>query len=243
MLLHLGKVPVVVASSAATAVQIMKNQDLIFSSRPKLKIPDKLLYGSKDIAFSAYGEYWRQVRSICVMHLLSYKRVQCFRRVREEETSLMVDNISRREGCVVNLSDVLMALTNDVICRVALGRKYGGDGAGEKFKKYLRKFVELLGTSPVEEYIPWLSWLNCVHGLDAKADTTASFFDDFLGRVLEDHRDETKREKRHLDDSDFVDILLQFQRENTASTPVEDDTIKAIILVRPLLHSHSSSYE
>ncbi|KAH6812526.1 cytochrome P450 [Perilla frutescens var. frutescens] len=229
MLLHFGNIPVLVASSAAAAREIMKNQDLIFSNRPRISIPDRLFYGSRDVAFSQYGEYWRQVRSICVLQLLSYKRVQSFRRVREEETSLMVEKIERlgRSSTVVNLSDELMAVTNGVICRVALGRKYGG--GGRRFKELLQESMEILGASPVRDYVPWLSWIDRVIGLDAKVERTAKQFHEFLEDVVREHRN-----RENLDDDaemDFVDILLQFQRENIhTNSPVDDEAIKAIIL-------------
>ncbi|KAL2243912.1 UNVERIFIED_CONTAM: cytochrome [Sesamum indicum] len=239
MLLHLGQVPVLVVSSADAACEIMKNQDLIFSNRPKLSIPDRLTYGSRDVAFVPYGEYWRQARRICVLQLLSNKRVQSFRRVREEETSAMIDRIRQlgSSSSVVNLSDVLVTTTNDVFCRVALGRKYSNDdGQGRKFKKFLGEFVELLGTSSIGEYIPWLAWTSQVDGLDSKVEKVAKLFDEFLEGVLQEHRDRKKGENI-CDEGfsgdgglDFVDILLQFQKENKGSSPVEVDTIKAIIL-------------
>ncbi|KAH6809410.1 hypothetical protein C2S51_027193 [Perilla frutescens var. frutescens] len=231
MLLHFGNVAVVVATSAAAAREIMKNQDLIFSNRPKISIPDRLLYGSRDVAFSQYGDYWRQMRSICVLQLLSSKRVQSFRRIREEETSLMVEKIELlgRSSTVVNLSDELMGMTNDVICRVALGRKYSGEGGEEnKFNKLLKESVELLGASPVGEFVPWLSWIDRVVGLDAKVDRFAKLFDEFLEDVVREHRN---REKLGDDaELDFVDILLQFQRENKNNSPVEDEAIKALVM-------------
>ncbi|KAL5054258.1 hypothetical protein RYX36_034940 [Vicia faba] len=82
-------VPVVVVSSADAASKIMKTHDLVFCDRPQRKTFDIMLYGSKDVASCAYGEYWRQVRSLRVLHLLSNKRVQSHRRVREEETAKM----------------------------------------------------------------------------------------------------------------------------------------------------------
>nr|WET52755.1 cytochrome P450 71A139 [Callicarpa americana] len=233
MLLHFGNVPVVVASSADAAREIMKNQDLIFSNRPKLSIPDRLVYGCKDVGFAPYGEYWRQMKSICVLQLLSNKRVQSYRRVREEETSLMVEKIRKlgSSSSVVNLSEVLVSLTNDVVCRTALGRKYGDDEEGKKFKKFSAEFVELLGTSPVRDYIPWLAWTNWINGLDAKVENVAKQLDEILEGVLQEHRDREKRENdRDNAGLDFVDILLEFQKENKGSFPVEDDAVKAIIL-------------
>lgn len=134
ILLHLGWVPVLIVSSADAAREIMKSHDSIFSTRPKLTMTDKLFYRARDVAFTPYGEFWRHIRSICVLQLLSAKRVQSFRRVREEETSLLIDNI-RKSGSdqVTNLSNMLVLLTNDIVCRTVLGRKLGNRGEGEEF--------------------------------------------------------------------------------------------------------------
>ncbi|CAA0818091.1 Cytochrome P450 71A25 [Striga hermonthica] len=232
MLLHLGRVPVLLVSSAKGAREIMKNQDLIFSNRPKLSIPRRLLYGSKDVAFAPYGEYWRQVRSICVLQLLSNNRVQSFRRVREQETSFMVEKIQRLGSSLsaVNVSDILVTLTNDVFCRVALGRTYN-KREDNKFQKFLKEFVHLLGTTSLGDYIPWLGWVNRVNGLDTKVERVAKLIDDFFENVIQEHRDQGRKHDYEDGELDFVDILLEFQRQNIeSSSPVGDDTIKAIIM-------------
>ncbi|KAL3374482.1 hypothetical protein AABB24_006122, partial [Solanum stoloniferum] len=59
MLLHFGSKPVIVASSVDAARNIMKTHDLVWSNRPKSSMADGLFYGSKDVAFSPYGEYCR----------------------------------------------------------------------------------------------------------------------------------------------------------------------------------------
>ncbi|XP_057804240.1 cytochrome P450 71A6-like [Salvia miltiorrhiza] len=227
MLLHLGRVPVLVASSAAAAREITKEQDLIFSNRPKLSSPDRLIYCSKDVAFAPHGDYWRQMRSIFVLRLLSNKRVQSYRRVREEETSLMVEKIrkSAAAAAVVNLSDALESLTSNVICRVALGRKYGEE-------RFFAEFVQLLGISPVGDYVPWLGWTNWFNGLDARRGRVAKRIDKFLERVVREHREMRVEvgDDAAAADMDFVDILLEFQRQNQGSSPVDDDVIKALIL-------------
>lgn len=101
MLLYLGSVPLVLVSSAEAAGEIMKTNDLEFSNRPKSVIFEKLLCNYKDVAMAPYGEYWRQVKSICVINLLNNKRVRSFRAVREEETKLMINKIKELSGGVV----------------------------------------------------------------------------------------------------------------------------------------------
>ncbi|XP_073317002.1 cytochrome P450 71A6-like [Primulina huaijiensis] len=235
MLLHFGKVPVLVASSFDAAHEILKNNDLAFSNRPKSSITNKLAYGAKDVAFSPYGEYWRQMRSICVLQLLSNKRVQSFKRVREEATSNMIDTIRRLgcSSCPVNLSDLLASLTNGVICRAAFGKKYDKEGEGYNFKKSLEEVGKLLGTLCIGDYIPWLSWIDHISGLHARMDKVAKQFDEFLDGVIKEHRDQESENRvfgGNKDQLNFVDILLQFQRENRDTSPIEDASIKAIIL-------------
>ncbi|CAL5444663.1 unnamed protein product [Camellia sinensis] len=242
MQLHFGSVPVLVVSSAVAAHEIMKTHDLAFSSRPKTSIATRLTYNSKDVAFSPYGEFWRQVRSICVLHLLSNRRVQSFRNVREEETALMIGQIkhysSSSSSSLVNLTDVFVTLTNNIVCRVALGRKYGGTKGGRRFKELLAMIAELLGVFNVGDYIPWLAWMNRINGLDAKVESVFKEIDEFLEGVVEEHVDRRKEgsdtvnigsESKH----DFVDLLLQIQQENTAGSPIHRDTIKAVILKTP----------
>lgn len=236
MLLHLGSKPVLVASSSDAACQIMKTHDLFFANRPKSSIADRILYGSKDIAFSPYGEYWRQVKSISLLHLLSNRRVQSFQHVREEETSLMIEKIGRMcSSSAVNLSDMFLSLTNDIICRVALGRKYSEEEDGRKSMETLRVFVELLGFFDVGSYIPWLAWVNRFNGLDSKVEKSVKQIDGFLEGVIEEHNNKRKgeaetdytTEERCLD---FVDILIEIKKENTAGFALDRDAMKAIIL-------------
>ncbi|XP_022134640.1 cytochrome P450 71A24-like [Momordica charantia] len=227
-LLHIGSKPTIVASSAEMAREIMKTHDLIFADRPKSSISDKLLYDSRDIAASPCGEYWRQMKSIAVLHLLSNKRVHSFRSVREEEVKLMIQNI-RQNPASVNLSHEFSRLTNDVICRVALGRKYGAVAGEDKFRDILPQFVKLLGSFSVRDFVPWLGWIDGISGMDAKAKKVAKELDDFVDRVIQDHvhADYNPEEQSQ----DLVDVLLSIQRQDSIGfPPLEMKSIKALIL-------------
>ncbi|KAF3438674.1 hypothetical protein FNV43_RR21438 [Rhamnella rubrinervis] len=231
MLLHLGSVPVLIVSTAELAKVIMKTHDLDFSDRPKLTAFDKLLYNFKDMAMSPYGEYWRQVRSISVLHLLSNKMVQSFRDIREEETKSMLEKME--SNSCVNLSELLMTLTNDIVCRVALGRKYSDGESGRKFKKLLGEFGELLGTFFVGDYIPWLAWISYVNGLDGRAEKVAKELDEFLDTVVQQHIDDHGHHQSVGNEDcnkDFTDILLHIQRQNLMGFSIDTVQIKALIL-------------
>ncbi|KAF2282864.1 hypothetical protein GH714_043348 [Hevea brasiliensis] len=49
-----------------------------------------LCFGCQDLAFCPYGEYWRQVKKVCVLELLSRKGAN-FEFVRKEETAKLVE--------------------------------------------------------------------------------------------------------------------------------------------------------
>ncbi|BFG32445.1 hypothetical protein CerSpe_187190 [Prunus speciosa] len=237
MLLHFGSVPVLVVSSAEAARETLKTHDLAFSGRPKSTIFEKLLYNYKDVSTAPYGEYWRQVRSICVSNLLSNTRVRSFRSVREEETKSMIRNIndsssSSTSSSVLNLSEMFVRLTNDVVCRVALGRKFSdceGGQSGRMYKKLLEEFTDLLGTVSIGDYIPWLSWLSHINGLGAKLDKVAKQLDDFIDTAVQEHMDHSSKSGDD-DQKDFLDVLLAIQKENLKGIPIDRVSIKGIIL-------------
>ena len=70
------------------------------------------------------------MKSIRVINLLSNKRVWSFQCVREEEIARLMEKIGKSGNKVVNLSGIFMTFTNDVIYRVAFGRRYSGQQDG-----------------------------------------------------------------------------------------------------------------
>lgn len=148
-----------------------------------------------------------------------------------------------------------MMLTSDVICRVTMGRKYSTSTVGEGgnkilFKELLWEFTELLRSLYIGDYIPWLAWLSCVNGLEAKLDKVAKQFDDFLDRVIQervDHRSKTGGSSyghgNHADpnkenEKDFVDVLLEIQEGHLGGLSSDRISIKALILDRYVWWCH-----
>ncbi|KAJ3694561.1 hypothetical protein LUZ60_010041 [Juncus effusus] len=240
MFLRLGRIPTIILSSASVVEESIRVHDSALSSRPQSSIPDMLLYGSSDVAFSPYGEYWRQVRRVCVLHLLSTKRVQSFSHIREQEVSLLIDKIrfdcsnNGEDECVVNLTQMLVKLANDIVCRAVLGQKYSAHETNH-FHELISEFVELLGTSPLGDMVPWLGWVDWLSGLKRRAQKNAQGLNKFLENVIEDHlktkRDETGFGGEMESGSDLVDVLLNInETDKEIGVPLTRDNIKAIIL-------------
>uniref|UniRef100_A0A7N0UMT0 Uncharacterized protein n=1 Tax=Kalanchoe fedtschenkoi TaxID=63787 RepID=A0A7N0UMT0_KALFE len=103
MHLQLGEVPTVVVSSPDMAKEVMKTHDLIFASRPPIIATRIISYDSKNMSFAPYGDYWRQLRKIFALELLSAKRVASFNPIREEEMGNLIKFISSRAGKTFSL--------------------------------------------------------------------------------------------------------------------------------------------
>ena len=131
--------------------------------------------------------------------------------------ALMLDKIHASQGSLVNLSEIIVAVTNGVVCRVALGRKYD---RSSRFHEMLTEFLALLGSFPLKDFIPWLGWVDRITGLDAKVANNSREMDSFFEEVLEDHIHSKTSETSNL-----VDVLLSLD------VSLSRDSIKAIILV------------
>ncbi|XXG52797.1 hypothetical protein AAC387_Pa03g1020 [Persea americana] len=234
MLLYLGRIPTLIVSSAEMAEQIMKTHDLVFASRPSMTAAKELLYGCADLAFASYGEYWRQVRKMCVLELLSIRRVNSFRSIMEEEVSLMIERISQSSptGAAVNLTDLFLSLTSGTIARAALGKKYEGEGeeGRNKFADLVKELEVLLGVFSVGDYFPSLAWVDVVTGLHGKLKRNSRELDRFLDQVIENHLMRPSDGCDVGEHTDFVDVMLQVQKDSNRDMHLTRDNIKAIIL-------------
>lgn len=206
----------------------MKTHDLTFANRPDLKNLKRLLV--KDVAVSPYGDHWKQLKSIFVHQLVSKKRVQSYRSLREEETHLMMRKIS--ESCStspVDLRDMFVTLSNDVGCRAAFGRKYTGGENSEKLMDLLRELLELVGIFCIGDYVPWLGWLDRLNGTDARVEKVVKGLDEFLDGVIEERLSAQVNVDQDTTE-DFIDILLKIEKNDTNGISLDRATIKAMLL-------------
>ncbi|KAH7549813.1 hypothetical protein JRO89_XS13G0085600 [Xanthoceras sorbifolium] len=161
LLLYLGSIPTLIVSSAEVARDSMMNtRHYVFTERPQTRAARALFFGCRDIAFSPFGDYWRQAKIICVQELLSQRRVQAFKFVREEEVANMVLKIrlSSLSGATVDLTEMFAAISNIIISRYALGRVYEGDGY-KNFAALSKTAMELTRAFCFEDLFPIIRWM------------------------------------------------------------------------------------
>ncbi|KAK7829291.1 premnaspirodiene oxygenase [Quercus suber] len=113
MQFQLGEVLAITISSSKVAEEVLKTHVAVFANRPTVLAIEVMCYDNSSLIFSPYGDYWRQMRKICVTELLSPKHVQSFRTIRKEEVWNLIEFISSSEakGLAINFSQKIISLT------------------------------------------------------------------------------------------------------------------------------------
>ncbi|KAI9071424.1 hypothetical protein K1719_046620 [Acacia pycnantha] len=165
MHLQLGQLPYMIVSSPEIATEVMKTHDQIFANRPIILATEIFTYNNSSIAFAPYGNYWRQLRKICTVELLTSKRVQSFKSIREEEVSMLMKDIDEYEGCVMNLSKKISPVTNSIVARAAFGKKTKNV---EAILPTIEHGIKLATGLNVIDFYPSLKFLSVITGTKAK---------------------------------------------------------------------------
>lgn len=233
--LQLGEVTTIVISSPGIAKEVMATHDIIFAQRPFSLASNIISYDSTDIAFAPYGEYWRQIRKICTLELLSAKRVQSFGSIREEEVSNLVSRISSNAGSVVNLGRMLISFTYCVTSRAAFGRIREEQ---EAFVHLVKELMAVLGGFSIADLFPSIKVLQMVSGMGAKVKRVHQEADRILEDIVNGHK-ARKAVVKVADegDDDLVDVLLKHHDPENLEFSLTIENIKSVILVSVKLTS------
>ena len=232
MHLQLGEVFFIIVSSAKYAKEIMKTHDVTFASRPYTLTSEILLYDSTDIGFSPCGDYWRQLRKICTVELLSIKRVQSFSPIREQEMNNLVKRIASEEGRVTNLSKQVVSMMYSITSRAAFGEKYMEQ---DEFISLVREVVQIFGGFFIGDLFPSAKWLQNLTGMRPRLEKLHKKVDRILEKIINDHKKTKSRTTEGLleGEEDLIDVLLKF--EDVSSSDLDfgltKRNIKAIIIV------------
>ncbi|KAJ6336822.1 hypothetical protein OIU76_006656 [Salix suchowensis] len=215
------------------AREIMKTRDLEFCSRPFLAATKKLSYNGFDLAFAPYGDYWREVRKICAVHVFSSIRVQSFRSIREDEVSRMIEKISKSAlACMpFDLTTEMVSLTSTAISRAAFGKTYeiGGSDTG-RFLELLVEAQALVSSLFLSDYFPCWGWLaDKLTGLTYRLEKLFEKFDAFYNGIIDDNLDPNRPKPER--EGTILDVLLQIYKDGSFKLQLTLEQIKAILTV------------
>ncbi|XP_015087178.1 premnaspirodiene oxygenase-like [Solanum pennellii] len=226
MHMKLGEREAIVVSSPQMVREVMRKHDLIFSNRPRLLVGTEMFYDHADMGFCNYGDFWRQMRKICIQELLSHKNIQSFYPNMMNEINNLVSCIkscASEGGSSINMTETLSLYTNSIICKASVGRACKNQGS---LIEIMRTVAASAGVFDLADLFPSMKMIHFISGLKYKLRKMHDEVDDVLEEIINEHESQNSE----TSEEDIVDVLLRLQKSQDFSIPITRDNIKAIII-------------
>ncbi|KAG6539257.1 alpha-humulene 10-hydroxylase-like [Zingiber officinale] len=232
ILLRLGQVDLVAASSVEAVEEIIKRHDLNFASRPTdLTFANILAYDGLSVAMAAYGGYWKQMRKIYAMELLNSRRVKSFAAIREDVVGKLTAEIAVKASAQtpLDLGEMLMSMSNSMVVKTAFGERCKQQA---EFLQLVKEAVGLVTSFAVADMYPSLKFLDALTGLKSKLERVRGkldkVFDEIMGQRQAARADAPAAAETEEDS--LLDVLLKLKDEGGLEFPITADSIKAVVL-------------
>ncbi|KAI7750415.1 hypothetical protein M8C21_028868 [Ambrosia artemisiifolia] len=236
--LQLGQVSAILISSPSLAKEIMKTHDISFANRPKLLAVQVMGYNCQNLSFAPYGNYWKQMRKICILELLNVKKVQSSRSIREQEASNLMESLAMQSSNLVNLSGMIFMMVNTIISRVTIGSNCKDQAI---FLALLQDITQLSSGFDVSDLFPSITLLPLITGTKNKMMNIHKKIDAILDSIILEHQELRAAGQSNHENEDLVDVLLRLKDDDGLQFPLTFDNIKAVILDMFVAGSDTSS--
>ncbi|TYH11826.1 hypothetical protein ES288_A06G016700v1 [Gossypium darwinii] len=216
--IKLGVHRALVVSDWEIAKACLTTNDKAFASCPKLANSELMGYNGAMLGFAPYGPYWRQMRKIATIELLSNHRLELLKHVRESEVKTSLQQLYElwNKKRSANSDKVLMEMkgwfkevTLNVIMRIIVGKRIPNSSEGGehlKWKKSMDDFFVLSGKFLISDALPFLRWLDI--GGDLKCmKKTAKQLDQVVQGWLREHK-QKRAENKANGEEDFMGVML-----------------------------------
>ncbi|KAI9118357.1 hypothetical protein K1719_010689 [Acacia pycnantha] len=247
---RLGVHQTLIVNSWEIAKECFTVNDRAFASRPKLVAFEVMGYNFGMIGLSPYGAYWRHVRKIATLEVLSNHRLAMLKHVRESEVrSAMKDtydrwlelnninsgqNIEEAKPLSCEMKNWFGEITLNVVFRMVVGKRFAETQGKDTIQKTLRDWFDLSGSFVISDALPYLRWLD-LGGQERAMRKTAKDLDQFIQFWLDEHRhnrDDAGSREAKPKHGDFMDVLVSSVDEAEMIDGRDaDSTIKATSLI------------
>ncbi|XVE94791.1 hypothetical protein REPUB_Repub02eG0040000 [Reevesia pubescens] len=232
-----------VVSDHETAKECLTTNDKAFASRPKTLAMDFLSYNQAMFGFAPYGPYWRQMRKVATLKLLSNHRLEKLRHVRQSEMKISLQELyilwnERKDGSdkvLVEMKKWFKNVTLNVILKMIVGKRIpssGNDAESEKWKQALKDFFDLSGKFVISDALPFLRWLD-IGGDEKFMKKVRKELGEVAEGWLQDHKRKRSNSSGKLKgDEDFMDVMLSIltDAEKHDADTINKATCLALIL-------------
>lgn len=213
--IRLGTKNVMVVSSQEAIKECIGTNDQTFLTRPPSAASKYMGYGNAFLALTTNLQYWRHVRKIATVEVLSNRRLELLKNVRASEVDTSIKELyllcSKNRAATVDMSGWFSTVILNIIVGMIAGIRYSSDndddGESRRFIKAIQDFMYLVGMNVVSDVIPGIEWLD-LQGYIKSMKANASELDYFMSGWLEEHLQKRKDDKMKEERHDFIDALI-----------------------------------
>ncbi|KAK2992328.1 hypothetical protein RJ640_020321 [Escallonia rubra] len=214
--IRLGVLQALVVSDWKIAKECYTTNDKAFLNRPKSVAMEVMGYNYAMFGLGPFGSYWRKMRKISTLELLSNHRVGMLEQVRESEVQASIKELYgtwKKNKGATNILKMEMKpwfgrLALKMAVRMLTGKRYSCDEhESGRTRDVLRKFLELAGTFTVSDAFPHLRWLD-MGGYETAMRKTAKEIDYFLESWMEEHKRKIASGQVKDEQQDFLDAMF-----------------------------------
>nr|GMC96651.1 cytochrome P450 82C4-like [Ipomoea batatas] len=236
--LRLGSHPAIVVSSWEVVKECFTTNDLVFATRPRMAVGKYLGYNEALFALAPYGPYWRDIRKLVTVELMTISRLEKLQHVRTSEVEHCIGELhsSCHENGEVNLSEWFEHVTLNITLRLLVGKRFSR--IAKHLKEVVSRALYLGGVFVPSDAIPSLEWMD-IGGYIKGLKEVSKEMDEIIGTWLQEH---IRNKKGDDDQSDFMDVMLSTLPEDAVISGHDRDTIiKATTLILILTGSESTA--
>lgn len=243
--IRLGNQQAVVISNWEAVKECFTTYDKALGNRPASSAGVYLGYNYAAFGFAPYGPFWREMRKLVLLEVLSSRRLEMLKHIRisEIETSIkelysdFTKNSDSASPAKVVISEWIEQLTLNIIVRTIAGRRYSEDGTkkdAQHFKTVVKQYMYTSAQFVVSDIIPipLLRWLD-LNGIIKEMKRIAKEVDSICETWIHEHVERRMKNKSENedDDKDFIDILLTKIEDGSTHGHSRDTLIKATVMV------------
>nr|XP_043637445.1 cytochrome P450 CYP82D47-like [Erigeron canadensis] len=227
---RLGIRRVLVVSSSDIAKEIFTTHDVIVSNRPKYLAAKIMGLNYASFSFTPYGPYWRGIRKIVSLEVLSSSRLEKLKYVRDFELENSIKSIyelwkEKRDGkgkVLVEMRKWFWDLSMNIMLRIVAGKRYTGGVDSE----LLRQWFHYTGRFVLADAFPFLGWLD-LGGVEKSMKRVAFELDSMVTIWLDEHRKRRASSSESTKENDFIDVMMLALEDQKLEGYDADTAIKA----------------
>ncbi|PIN04635.1 Cytochrome P450 CYP2 subfamily [Handroanthus impetiginosus] len=240
--LRLGSRPVLLVSSPSATQECLTQNDIIFANRPPLLNGKHFGYNFTSLAWSSYGDHWRNLRRISAIGLLSSHKLQMLSSIRVNESRAMITRmIKDNKNDPIDMRATFFGYTYNVVMGMITGELQGVEDSSEMFQEIVEEMSRVTLEANIVDFLPFVGyWFGFKADIERKFSSIQEKRDKFMENVIEKHRGilEEIGDNGH-DQKSLIKVLLDLERGQPEY--YTDETIRNLLLVLVQGASHSTS--